>query len=157
MKRIIALLMAVILVCAVGMTTAFATGANGSVPAVYTVPDSYTLEFPLEITVGMPTTVYVYDVNVASGKNIRIYANGMGEGGALTLTNETSDETIIADIYSSNGTLITGENHVIGELNVGNGDTVLEFSTLVRSYDPSTPAGEYRGTLFFESMCVPQA
>ena len=149
MKKFISILIAMVLIAAVGTTAVFADEAPTPVTLNYTAPNTYIINIPMELEVGVASTITVDEINVADGEKVSIYVEGLEDGYAI-LQHETDYQSSAAVTITANGAEMNTSNNLVGWFSgMDNSATDWEINSYLTMMRGNAKAGKYSGTIYF--------
>ena len=151
MKKIIALVLALLTVIAVGTTVAFADENPVWATVNFTAPNTYILNIPMDIEVGTLADITVENINVANGDKIVITLNGMDNNGEVQLAHTEDSNSTVSVKFDVGGNVLTPNNNVIGWFSGDpNSETAWQLDSYCENCYAETKAGNYQGSVYFE-------
>lgn len=168
-KRLFIMLVAMLLIGQMIPTTAYAANENSASTKVfytYSKENNYELEIPAELNLNMSDTCFIRAtcVTLQDGFGLQVAVNTStfsNENMILSLTTNIAKQMpcklFICDSSSGAETAVTSDNNVI--VTFRDGDTYSSrYGALKIVPDVqgrSLPSGDYKGTLYFDIVIVP--
>lgn len=121
----------------------------------YVADDSYYVNIPASIPVGVDCSISAYDVNIAPGKTVKVRLGNLQYNEGIQLVSENDSSAVLcAKFYDKDAQPYTESNNVVASFNKLLGET--QTATLRAEVDATADtviAGNYSGTVYFDISC----
>lgn len=155
MKKVLSIIIAIVMMCAITIPAVSAESFNESVPVTYSAPDTFVLNIPAQIVVGERAYITAESLNIRDTKQVEVTFGGFTNYNTVSLYDD-NDPTNTVSVYffnNDNDTMSPTDN-VVATFSNTNPDASFILDSQIVLDDRVVKAGEYSGAVYFTADCV---
>ena len=155
MKKVLSVIIAIVMMCAITIPAASAESFNESVPVTYSAPDTFVLNIPAQIVVGERAYIEAESLNIRDTKQVEVTFGGFTNSNTVSLYEE-NDPTKTVSVYFINngGDIMSPTDNVVATFSNSNASASYTLDSQIVLDDQVVKAGEYSGSVYFTADCV---